>query len=79
MLHATTFSIFEPNQDCRRGFIYSNETCADFDECIKESSVKVSDGYISCGTHADCQNTMGGYVCICKPGFKPGLAQGIGL
>ena len=37
-----------------------------FDECIEESSSKLSDGYISCGHGAFCSNNIGGYACLCR-------------
>ena len=49
--------------------MYSNETCLDFDECKKENSNKLSQGYVVCGAKAFCSNTAGGYACLCKYGF----------
>ena len=59
-----------PNKVCAKGFVYNNETCLDFDECIKGSSSKVSEGYVACGHGAFCLNTVGGYACLCRNGFK---------
>ena len=58
---------------CGKGFVPINKTCTDFDECLKKSPNKVkllSDGYISCGVGATCQNKVGGYACVCQYGFR---------
>ena len=50
-----------------------NETCADFDECLKKTTNEVkllSDGYVTCGVGATCQNNIGGYACVCDYGFE---------
>jgi len=37
-------------------------TCVDIDEC--------SSGLHDCGNGMMCENTLGGYNCVCPPGFK---------
>ena len=37
---------------------------------MKESSSKLSEGYIHCGYGAYCLNTFGGFECVCRHGFK---------
>ena len=59
-----------PNKVCAKGFVHNNETCLDFDECIKNSSSKLSEGYIACGHGAFCSNKVGGFACLCRNGFK---------
>ena len=59
-----------PEIVCGKGFFYSNGTCVDFDECKKKSSTKISEGYVTCSQGAYCQNYVGGYACLCKPGFE---------
>ena len=58
---------------CGKGFVFANETCSDFDECIEKTTNKVKlldDGYVSCGIGETCQNNVGGYACVCNHGFK---------
>ena len=50
--------------------MYSNETCLDYNECKKELSTKLSEGYITCGHGAFCSNNVGGFACTCRYGFK---------
>ena len=59
-----------PNKVCAKGFVHNNDTCLDFDECIKNSSSKLSEGYIACGHGAFCSNKVGGFACLCRNGFK---------
>ena len=63
---------------CGKGFVYSNETCLDYDECKKDFSNKLSDGYITCDNGAVCTNNVGGYACTCRNGFTMyiGLIRG---
>nr|XP_058915734.1 adhesion G protein-coupled receptor E5 isoform X2 [Kogia breviceps] len=56
---------------CTPGFISSSgenftnpsESCDDINECGPPMAV-------SCGKLADCQNTEGGYHCMCSPGYE---------
>ena len=50
--------------------MYSNESCLDYDECKRETSNKLSEGYITCGHGAFCSNSVGGFSCLCRYGFK---------
>ena len=71
-------STFYPGSVCGKGFVPTNETCADFDECLKESPTKVkllSQGYVSCGVGATCSNNIGGYACVCKYGFEANITK----
>lgn len=36
--------------------------CVDIDECAT--------GMAACDLNMDCSNTVGGYTCVCKPGYK---------
>ncbi|XP_063084589.1 adhesion G protein-coupled receptor E5 isoform X8 [Cavia porcellus] len=53
---------------CNSGFTPENitsvlESCDDINECGPPLS-------ISCGKYADCQNTHGGYYCMCSLGYE---------
>ncbi|XP_023373771.1 adhesion G protein-coupled receptor E1 [Otolemur garnettii] len=50
---------------CQVGFISSNSTCEDINECV----VKM------CPANATCTNTPGSYFCNCRPGFAPSSGQ----
>ncbi|MEZ4266202.1 MAG: EGF domain-containing protein [Myxococcota bacterium] len=52
--------------ECAPGYGPSGGACADLDEC--------QDGTHTCGEHAICTNTDGGYECPCAPGYE--LADG---
>ena len=41
----------------------SSKYCLDIDECLNP--------YVVCGVDSECQNSLGSYRCVCKPGFKP--------
>ncbi|XP_035217001.1 neurogenic locus notch homolog protein 2-like [Stegodyphus dumicola] len=46
----------------RQGKTFTIVRCEDIDECKK--------GTHSCSANTTCQNTIGSYNCICKPGYK---------
>lgn len=41
---------------------YQRQTCHDIDECAL--------GLAQCGEHAQCENTIGSYLCNCHRGFN---------
>ena len=64
-------NFFILNKACGNGFLISNDTCVDYDECLKKSTNKVlSQGFVSCSAGAECSNRVGGYACVCKYGFQ---------
>ncbi|KAL5254989.1 hypothetical protein ACHWQZ_G014437 [Mnemiopsis leidyi] len=50
----------EGNCHCDSGFIPKNKQCIDVNECTTENA---------CAVTEDCENTPGGYRCLCKSGF----------
>ncbi|KAM9105530.1 adhesion G protein-coupled receptor E5 isoform 2-T2 [Megaptera novaeangliae] len=54
-----------PGFSSSSGEIFTNflESCDDINECGPPSTV-------SCGKLADCENTEGGYHCMCSPGYE---------
>ena len=66
-----TFSEYRPgNGDFQFQFDKSDTTAADLNECL----TKMHD----CDKQADCINTVGGFECSCKPGFKDSSRKGVG-
>lgn len=47
---------------CRQGFEPREGTCEDRNECMQADRG-------GCSENADCQNTVGGRTCTCRPGF----------
>eukprot|EP00092_Neocalanus_flemingeri_P033454 GFUD01036371.1.p1 GENE.GFUD01036371.1~~GFUD01036371.1.p1 ORF type:complete len:302 (-),score=38.58 GFUD01036371.1:235-1020(-) len=46
---------------CKNGFQEEGPICVDIDECLHQA--------LHCGTNSICTNTLGGFMCECKPGF----------
>ncbi len=46
---------------CQPGFQVNGNVCVDVDECAVANT---------CSANATCTNTVGSYVCTCKPGFE---------
>ncbi|XP_063076201.1 adhesion G protein-coupled receptor E5 isoform X2 [Engraulis encrasicolus] len=66
---------------CKEGFLPNNDpsietfltdqgvTCQDIDDCIP------GPGQVDCGSHAKCENKIGGHTCICDDGFETSSGQ----
>nr|XP_020139571.1 LOW QUALITY PROTEIN: adhesion G protein-coupled receptor E1 [Microcebus murinus] len=53
---------------CQVGFISSESTCEDVDECSQSPP--------ACGPHSVCENMPGTYRCSCLPGFSSPTGNG---
>lgn len=55
-----TFGSFECVKECSKGYQLNGTVCDDIDECLESDR---------CDKRATCENTNGGYKCICDEGF----------
>jgi hypothetical protein len=55
-----TFGSFECVKECSKGYQLNGTVCDDIDECLE---------FNQCDKRATCENTNGGYKCICDEGF----------
>jgi len=46
---------------CKAGYYPEGDLCLDKDECILSPDI--------CSENSECMNIVGGYLCLCKPGF----------
>ncbi|XP_041356234.1 fibulin-1-like [Gigantopelta aegis] len=46
---------------CKKGFVYTNNTCQDVDECSEKTH--------SCDVTQLCSNSLGSYACSCRTGW----------
>lgn len=54
---------FSDDCDCPDGYAKYSEECADINECSHS-------GFHDCSSSATCFNTVGSFLCLCKPGHE---------